>query len=261
MEWEAAALGVMQGIFEWLPVSSKSVLMLLSSLLFSYTPHQSYALAIALQGGTVASATIYFHRYLRGIYRHRCVLRFLVVATLVTGAAGIPIYLLVNRYMIQQMDLGGSALLVGILLLMQALVRGVVSRYGSRSMESATLSDALVFGLIQALSILPGVSRSGATVLALLYLGYSIEDSLKLSFLASIPANIGATLVALLISGEEISVLTMESFAMALVTSSAVGAAAIGLLIRASSRHGTATQLLMAFIAILIGVTYIHFTR
>lgn len=257
MKWEVVALGVVQGLFEWLPVSSKSILMLLSTLLLGYTLQQSYSVAIALQGGTVAAAALYFHRYLM-VFRYRGLFHFLVVATAITGAIAAPLYLFINRYLIRELDLGGSALLIGALLLIQIVVRRFIGRDRSRDMESATLYDAVVFGLVQALSVLPGVSRSGITVSALLYLGYSIEDSLKLSFLASIPANIGATAVALIFSGNELSMLDIESFALTLLTSAVIGLVTIGLLIKISSKHGTAIQILMACIAILVGVAYIH---
>lgn len=260
MEWEVVALGIVQGLFEWLPVSSKSMLMLLSTLFLDYTLQQSYAVAIALQGGTVVAAVLYFHRYLT-VFRYGTLLRFLAVATAITGAVATPLYLLINRYLIRELDLGGSALLIGLFLLLQILVRRFIGRDRSRGMESATLSDAVVFGLVQALSVLPGVSRSGITVSALLYLGYSVEDSLKLSFLASIPTNIGATAVALIFSRGELSILAIESFALALITSAAIGLATIGLLIKVSSKHGTAIQILMACIAILVGVAYTHSVR
>ncbi|MEM0005279.1 MAG: undecaprenyl-diphosphate phosphatase, partial [Ignisphaera sp.] len=112
MKWEVVALGVVQGLFEWLPVSSKSILMLLSTLLLGYTLQQSYSVAIALQGGTVAAAALYFHRYLM-VFRYRGLFNFLVVATAITGAIAATLYLFINRYLIRELDLGGSALLIG----------------------------------------------------------------------------------------------------------------------------------------------------
>lgn len=247
-------LGAVQGFFEWLPVSSKSILMLLSTLIFSYTPTQSYATAIALQGGTVVSAVVYFHKYLVAIYRYERLLQFLLISTLVTGCVGVPVYLFTSRYLVYQLDPADSTLLIGVLLIVQMILRRSVGCCGYRGVESIRLLDAVVFGLAQSLSVLPGISRSGVTVLALLYLGYSVEDSLKLSFLASIPANMGATVVAFMVSGEEISIVAVESFAIALLTSSAVGTATIGLLIRASTRYATATQLLIALTAVVVGV-------
>ncbi len=260
MIWDAIVLGIVQGFFEWLPVSSKSILMLLSTLFLSYTIQQSYVIAIALHGGVVASAILYFHRYLKNILKHRNVFYFLVVATIITSVIGIPLYLVVNKYLIQQLDLGSSALLIGLLLLIQILIRGFTKGKRSRGIEGVTLLDAAIFGVVQGLSVLPGVSRSGVTVLALLYLGYSIEESLKLSFLSSIPVNMGAVVVPLLFSRGELSMISIEYFILALIASAATGLATIRFLIKIASKHGISTQLLMACITLLIGATYI-FTK
>lgn len=260
--WYLVALGIIQGFFEWLPVSSKSMLMLFTSIFLGYAAQLSYAVAMALQGGTVVSASIYFYRDLIDVLkpRYRYMLKFLVVATAVTGAVGVPLYIYVEKALMRKLDLGGSAFLIGLLLLLQIMFRKTVKSYRARDIDDINLIDSIIFGCIQALSVFPGVSRSGITIAALLYLGYRVEDALKLSFIASIPANIGATITTLILFREALDIIPIENIAIALATSAIIGIATINILIKLASKHSIPTTLSIAITAITLGIIYSHYT-
>jgi len=260
--WYLVALGVIQGFFEWLPVSSKSMLMLFSSIFLGYATQLSYAIAMALQGGTVVSASMYFYRDLLDVLRprYRYMLKFLVVTTAVTGAVGVPLYIYVEKVLVRKLDLGGSAFLIGLLLLMQILFRKTVKSYRVRDIDDINLIDSIIFGCIQALSVFPGISRSGITITALLYLGYRVEDALKLSFIASIPANIGATIITFILCGEALDIIPIESLAIALATSAIIGIATIDILMKLASKHSIPTTLSIAIISIVLGIAYSYYS-
>ena len=204
----ALLAGLAQGVLEWLPISSKTVLLMIF-LSYGLSPSSSYALGLLLNGVTAAAAIIYFMDEIRGMLsqvrkplassEEASLLRFLLISTGITGVVAAPLAGLSLRILEAFGNL--SLLMIGSLLALTALmawIRERRGRYGGR--ESPRSVDALIAGLAQGLSALPGISRSGVTILALLLLGYSPSASLKLSFLMSIPVTIGGSAFAYLIA-------------------------------------------------------------
>ncbi|MCS7106625.1 MAG: undecaprenyl-diphosphate phosphatase [Acidilobaceae archaeon] len=241
---EQLLLGVLQGVFEWLPVSSKTVLLLTAALL-GYPLSSSYSLSLALQAGTVLSALAYYWRELPELLSDSKVIRFLLISTTVTAAVGTPLYLLA-REMLSGLGLSISTIAIGAALLAQ----GIFRREGGER-EEVRHRDSLLFGVAQGLAVLPGISRSGITVTLLLYLSFSPARALKLSFLASIPANLGALLVTLLFEG--VAWGEVESLLPALLVSAAVGLATMGALIELARRRGRELTLAMGAVTLLLG--------
>ncbi len=245
-------LGLLQGISEWLPVSSKTVLFLASSFLLGKGFAESYDLALALQAGTIASAILYFRSSWMNALRDKRILTFLVLATLLTGVVGVPLYLFARRALENAINPAIPTLSVAALLAAQALV-GHSSKAGSRRVENVKALDSALLGIVQGVSSLPGVSRSGSTVTLLLYLGFTPYDALNLSFMASVPANAGALVSVLLFSGGllfENSTKFLAAFAVAAVT----GYFCIRALMKLAREHGPALTGFMATIALLVGI-------
>ena len=199
---EGIILGLLQGIAEWLPISSEGVITLaevyLSDGRTSLT--QSIHLALFLHLGTFLSALIYFRRRVGELlapliriefYQSlelRNIFRFLVVSTVISGGLGFAILKGIERVE-SELALTGKLImfLVGLLLLVTAFLQRFASREGLRGFEEITWKDALVLGLAQAMAVFPGLSRSGLTVSALLLLRVREDVSLELSFLMSLP--------------------------------------------------------------------------
>jgi len=199
---EAIILGVIQGVLEWLPISSEGNLILVMVMLLGIQQSQALAISVYLHAGTLLSVIIYFRRtivdLLRVLPKYRLgrsnseenrLISFLLLSTVLTGLVGYPIYrfaetaTVTGEYFIA---------LIGIALIATGLLQKSVRRLGRRTVKELNFTDALVVGLAQGFSAFPGVSRSGVTASCLLFRGFGTVHALNLSFLMSIPAILGA---------------------------------------------------------------------
>lgn len=253
---EYAILGIVQGIAEWLPISSKTAVMLFSAYVFGYALKEAYEIGLGLQGGTVVAALAYFLPEYRSFVANKELLKrlaiFLVISTAVTGVVGSLLYLWIRRALGQSYSVGIPSVVVGVLLLVQALLAR--RSRGCRGMGDVGLADSLLFGFVQGLAAAPGVSRSGVTVTLLLYLGYTLDDSLRLSYLASILANAGATGLVLLTGDIGVHGIDLAGMIVALVSSAAVGYLTISYMLKLASKHSRKLTLSMGLIAIAVGL-------
>lgn len=240
----AVVVGVLQGIVEWLPVSSEGTVALYLSVVEGLPADAAVRYSLFLHAGTAVAALTYYRadvRDLLGGLRPQSdgdtervaasEARFLLVATLVSGAVGVSAYLALSE-LVSVVAGGVFVALVGGLLVLTGLVQRLAAgRLGTRAVP--TLPDAALVGLLQGLAVLPGVSRSGTTVSALLLRGYAGPAAFRLSFLLSIPAALGAGTLAVLDAG-----LPTPGVAavLALVTSAVVGYATIDGLLRVVRR-------------------------
>lgn len=241
----AIVVGVLQGIFEWLPISSEgNITVVLSSL--GESPEQAVAFALFLHLGTAISATAYY----RGEIREELALlwtwrprtasteqhsrtTFLLVATLVSGVAGIASYAVLEE-LVSSLTGGAVVVVIGCLLVATGGFQRLSSSVSQESMATPGLLDAVLVGLAQGVAILPGVSRSGSTTGVLLLRGYDGPVSFRLSFLLSIPAAIGGGVLAALDTG--LMGVSFTGGVAALVSAALVGYLTIGALMRVVNR-------------------------
>lgn len=238
-------VGILQGIFEWLPISSEGNITLYLTVVENVSPTVAVQLSLFLHAGTALSALAYYRdevaallgeipnwRPDRAFDRDRSELTFLVVATLATGVVGLPAYVALEE-LVSQLAGGAFVALIGVLLIVTGFVqRGVEGRGGRRG--TPDLVDAVLVGGLQGLAILPGVSRSGTTASALLLRGHDGPSSFRLSFLLSIPAALGAGAITTLSDG--IPAISPAMAAVALLTSAVVGYLTIDALMRLVER-------------------------
>jgi len=237
----AVLLGVVQGVLEWLPVSSEGGVALALSLVTGESGGVSTRFALVLHAGTAVAAVAYYRGELFDIardapdWRPRAAfettnadLSFLGVATLTSGLVGIGVYLLF-REVVSELAGGGFAAAVGALLVVTGVVQRVAETYGLGEREWPDPLDAVLVGAMQGLALLPGVSRSGTTVSVLLLRGHDGEGALRLSFLLSIPASLGAGLLVVLSDG--VPAVSPLAAVLALVASAVVGYLTVGALV------------------------------
>lgn len=234
-------VGVVQGVVEWLPVSSEGVVALvLTGLAFS--PVTAVRYALVLHAGTALAATAYYRREIRAYLAQLpswrpdrafdaefASLSFLALATVVSAAVGFAGYRLL---LASASELGGGlfiALIGGLL-----IVTGVVQRAATGGVVAEATRprgvDAVLVGVGQGLAVLPGISRSGTTVSVLLLRGYRAETAFELSFLLAIPASLGAGTLSFTDAGG-LSGVSTAALAVAFVASAAVGYLTIGALL------------------------------
>ncbi len=248
MGWlEAALLGLVQGLTEFLPVSSSAHLRILGPLLPSGGDPGAAFTAIT-QIGTEAAVLIYFRRELAAIaagwWRSLrsggrdtdadgrmgwlILIGTLPIALLGLAFSGFIETSLRNLYLT-------AAMLIGF-----GLLLGWAERRGSQHKTLANLSwrDGLLFGLAQAMALIPGVSRSGGTITAGLLLGYSREAAARYAFLLAVPAVLASGGYQLLKSWGDTQALALGPTVLATAIAFAVGYGVIVLFLRLVSTRG-----------------------
>jgi undecaprenyl-diphosphatase len=228
----AVLLGLLQGVLEWLPVSSEGGVALASTALSGFEPDEATRLALFLHAGTAVAAIAYYRDNVvdiagavrdltrRPFADETADLSFLAVATLATGLTGLPAYLLLDAA-VSGLEGGLFLALVGGLLVLTGLLQRFAVGLSLGGRDRPDWVDAVFVGALQGVAILPGVSRSGTTVSALLLRGHEGESSLRLSFLLSIPAALGAN--ALVLADTGVPAIDPVSALVALAVSALVG--------------------------------------
>jgi undecaprenyl-diphosphatase len=210
---EAILLGIIQGLTEFLPISSSGHLVLSQNLLGLKEPELLFDICVHV--GTLGAVMAVFHRDIRQImqtlvrlpalirgaggFKHLVatdetvrLITLIFIGSLPTAALG-----LVFKEMVA--EIFSSIRLVGIMLITTGCLLWFTRRSNAegRQITDLKLKDALLIGLFQGLAILPGVSRSGATISMALYAGVDRELAGRFSFLLSIPAILGALVLSL----------------------------------------------------------------
>lgn len=189
---EAIILGIIQGITEFLPVSSTAHLILVPRFLGWHGPVDSLTFDIALHTGTLLAVfTFFFKDWLKLILHEKRLLLFIAIATIPAGVAGLFLEEIVESQFRNPHIIALGLSLVGIFMLITDRLSG------GRGLPDLGLKDCLIIGLFQILALIPGVSRSGITIGAGFLIGMSREDSARFSFLLSTPVIAGATLIGL----------------------------------------------------------------
>ncbi len=202
--WQILILAVIQGIAEFLPISSSGHLVIVSAL-FGYQPGELDVadINIVLHLGTLGSILIYYWReILRLLNQDRRVIPLLVLGTIPAAVIGILIKKKFEGLLESAMLAGWMLLLNGTILLLAARRAKGTSKYNSIGWR-----ETLGIGFAQAFALLPGISRSGSTIAAGLQVGLDQSNAATFSFLLAIPAIAGAVLLELIgiISGDALS--------------------------------------------------------
>lgn len=188
---EAAIFGILQGLTEFLPVSSSGHLAVFNNL-FGFAEEGGLLFqVVAVHAATLLAVVIVFWRDILMLFgTNRRVILLLVVGTVPAAAFG----LLAKDFF---EDAGGNMVLVGTGFLVSALFLLVARRraHGEKKLVNLSLGDSLAVGFAQALAILPGVSRSGSTISMAQCRGAGGPSAARFSFLLMIPAVGGATLL------------------------------------------------------------------
>lgn len=195
---EAIILGIIQGLTEFLPVSSSGHLEI-GKYLFGVDAETSFSFSVIVHGATVLSTIVVFRKEIIRIFRG--VVKFKMNSetdfALKIGTSLIPIFI-VGFFLDEQVEslFNGNIVFVGLMLLVTALLL-IVSSLIKRGSRDISYLDAFIIGIAQAFAVLPGVSRSGATISTGLILGNKKENLAEFSFLMVLIPVIGANLAEL----------------------------------------------------------------
>lgn len=179
-------LGITQGLTEFLPISSSGHLVI-AQRLFGFTGEE-VALVVVLHLGTLVAVIIFFFRDIIAAVQDMKLMAFILLATFITGTIGI-----LGKNFFE--GLFNSPRVVMAALFITGLILLMTRKAFARGRQETQLKDGIILGVIQAAAIIPGISRSGITISALLFRGLHKEICFKLSFLVSIPLILGASLL------------------------------------------------------------------
>jgi len=242
----AVLAGVVQGVVEWLPVSSQGNLALFLTAVGT-SPDVALQLALFLQIGTTISAASYYRddiavatravpdwRPRAAFETDNALVSFIVIACMATGVVGIPLYIFAVDFA-SELTGGIFISLIGVLLILTGILQLASESVGMGYRELPTFVDACLVGASQGIAILPGISRSGITTSALLFRSYDPPVAFRLSFLLSIPASLGAAALTVIGAGG-LPGISLSGAVGATVASAVVGYLTIGALMRIVDR-------------------------
>jgi undecaprenyl-diphosphatase len=188
--WQVLVLAVVQGITEFLPISSDGHLVALSALIMpGLDPERFMGLEMALHLGTLGSILVYYRREIVGLLgQDRRLIPLLIVATIPSVIVGLALRELMP-------DVLHNAFLAGLMLPVTGSLLLIAARFqkpDQTDYQRISLRQAMLIGLAQPFALLPGISRSGTTITAGLLTGLSPRAATTFSFLMAIPAIAGA---------------------------------------------------------------------
>ena len=269
----AVLIGVIQGVAEWLPISSEAVISLILQNFMGQAPLESVNASVWLHTGTMIAALLYFREdFIRltkkffteipttpeGIRERTRItensddwklILFIVLVTGITGAIGGTIYILGLKTVANYPKLFTA--LTGVALFITGFTR-LYQKGEDREIEDLNYTDTGLTGLVQAFSILPGISRSGITSFALLYRDFDAEEAFKLSFIISVPAIAAANIGLELFSGFTVSTGLIIASAVSMVVGYAMIEAVLKIADRAEVAYICFALGLLSFIPVFI---------
>ncbi len=207
--FQAFILGIVQGITEFIPISSSAHLALVPYWLNWQLPEEAaFVFDVLVQMGTLVAVIIYFYKdialiirsFFKGIWQKKPFSTseskigwYIIIATLLSGVIGV---LLKDRVEYAF----SNPFLIAVFLLVTAVIMALAEWWQRKPREDQKVNalDAVIIGLFQTLAIFPGISRSGATISGGLFRGINRESSARFSFILSIPIMLAAGLLSLM---------------------------------------------------------------
>ena len=255
--WQAIWMAIVQGLTEFLPVSSSGHLVLAIQSLGIQTDGGPL-LEVILHIGTLIAVFIVYYKDVWSLIKEGVLLivdgvrylvnkakypfrmypeRKMVVMVLIASVPTAVLGLFVEAFL-QDLFMS-SAIAVGVMLLVTSalLLLSTKIKQGSKRVEKATYRDALAVGIVQGIATMPGISRSGSTIVAGLAGGFDREFAIRFSFLISIPAIAGASLLTFIKADLAELAANAGPYLVGLVLSAAVGYLCIRTLLRMLKNH------------------------
>ena len=228
----ALILGIIQGLTEFIPVSSTAHLILFPWFFDWSGQVDTLTFDIALHAGTLAALIFCFWRdWIDLFIKKQRLLGLIVFASIPAGIAGFFLNDIVGESLREPLLISIMLVAVGVVMLMSE------KTYKHKGMEKIGVKDAIIIGIAQAFAIIPGVSRSGITISAGLFRGFEREASARFSFLLATPIIAGATLLHLKKALDGDMNYNFKIFAIGIISSFITGFIAIKFLLSFLKRY------------------------
>ena len=249
--FDAVILGIIQGLTEFLPISSSAHVQIAQQALGlgDMSKPQLTAFIATIQLGTELAVLIYFWRdivrIIRAFFGSFSKRRPQTIEAakdakmgwlIILGSLPVVVIGLVFQDLIENQL--RSLWVIGVTLILFGLLLGAADRFGKRKkgIDSLTTRDGLLFGLGQALAVIPGVSRSGGTISVGLMMGYSRQAAARYSFLLAIPAVIASGFYQFAKTYQDLATADLAATAVATLVSFGVGYSVIVVLLKYLNR-------------------------
>jgi len=266
--FEAIILGIIQGLTEFLPISSTGHLTVagkLMNLISTENPERWTSFIAVIQLGTLLAIFVYFWKDLWNIFIDFINENFLDRKKFAEQNYNSKMgwYIIIGSIPVVIIGLGFKDIIEGALtknlyvisisLIVLGVVLAIAEKVGKfkKEMKDITWKDALIIGVFQSFALIPGSSRSGTTITGGLFLGLKRETAARFSFLLSVPAILGSGLLQFYEALDYIDTSGMITLFVATVTSAVSGYFAIGFLLKFLK---TNTTFVFVFYRILIGL-------
>ncbi|MGM1061149.1 undecaprenyl-diphosphate phosphatase [Saccharothrix sp. Mg75] len=246
MSWlQAIVLGLVQGLTEFLPISSSGHIRIVSTLFFGNDAGASFTAVIQL--GTEVAVLIYFAKdignflaaWFKGLFSKaaRASEDYRMAWYVIIGS--IPISVLGYLFKDEIRSSLRNLWITATTLIVFGLLLGLADHFASHIRNKLQLKDAVGMGLAQAMALIPGVSRSGGTLTAGLFLGLDRASAARYSFLLALPAVFGAGIFSIpdVLERSEPNAASVPQMVVATIVSFVVGYATIAWLLRYVSKH------------------------
>lgn len=212
-------LAIIQGVTEWLPISSSGLLVIFEELVKLEDKNLNLLFNIAVHGGSLIAVVIYFLKDLFQIFNNYNLIKNIIIATIPVVIAGFLIKITGLNIFLQDIKVVAFATLFFSIVLYFSDKTKVTIQFN----KNISNKNALLIGLAQVLALIPGTSRSGITISCARFLGFSRVDSAKFSFLISIPVLFAACVLGfsdvVFEPNNQIIILIIFGFFVSLITS------------------------------------------
>ena len=253
--FHAFILGIVEGISEFLPISSTGHLILTSRILGIIQTEFVKTFEIAIQLGAILSVVVlYWKRFLLNIEA----LKRICVAFLPTAVIGLILYKIVKKFLLGNSSVVVWSLFLGGLFLIVFELFHREKKDSVSAIESISYKQAALIGVFQALAVIPGVSRSAATIIGGLILGLRRDTIVEFSFLLAVPTMLAATILDLCKSANAFTKDQFTLLGIGFITSFVVAIFAIKFLIGYIKRHNFIP---FGIYRIIIALSFLFFHR
>jgi len=189
--FHSIVFGIVEGITEFLPISSTFHLIYTSKLLvISQTEFQKF-FEVFIQGGAILAVAVLFFRE---VVNDIDLLKKTIVAFIPTALIGFILYKVIKNVFFEAQSL--MLIMFVVIGLTFILTEWLVNKKKiilNKSLKKFSYGEALIIGLVQALAVIPGVSRAGSVILGMMFLGYKRDEAAKFSFILSVPTILAAS--------------------------------------------------------------------
>lgn len=219
--FQAIVLGIVQGIAAWIPVSSKTQVILFGKIFFNLNFQTAVSFALIVHVGDLLATFYLFRSELSGFFKmkpnlsdirdmknadpERSLFWFVIISVIFSGLVGLPLYLATRKSFSELPGtlflavVGGTLVILGILMWITSSKTSGPEKAPRK--KRIDLFDTVLTGSAQGFAVIPGISRSGITESTLLLRGYAPEEAIRLSFIMSIPMVILAICTFFFIEG------------------------------------------------------------